>query len=235
MEVLPCRQPEPRVRILVVLMEISRKWWVISFVLPCCILRCDCTVHEYCLNVANLDQSCHQWNCFKPHLRTKAVKLHDERMVAVQEEFDLHLESYLLLTWREVNLAKENRCSRRHRGTYLGVTYWTATLRDSMSRSVRWGASQQENVVQRQCKCLTRRLSSRSVCRQTGELFRAHRTSLKWQFESWPLGLFNPRGRGSDPIPSLEERFIWSQSYFAFSLFWVLAPIRRIVRVSDHT
>ena len=49
-----------------------------------------------------------------------ALKLHDERMIAVQEEFDLHLESYQqgvtdgmrvswnsLLTWREVNLAKE--------------------------------------------------------------------------------------------------------------------------------
>ena len=65
-----------------------------------------------------------------------ALKLHDERMIAVQEEFDLHLESYqrgvtdgmrvswnFLLTWREVNLAKEIRCSRRHRGTYLGVTH----------------------------------------------------------------------------------------------------------------
>ena len=74
-----------------------------------------------------------------------ALKLHDERMIAVQEEFDLHSESYQrdvtdgmrvslnFLTWREVNLAKEIRCSRRHRGTYLGVTYRTATLRDSMS------------------------------------------------------------------------------------------------------
>ena len=48
------------------------------------------------------------------------LKLHDERMIAVQEEFDLHLESYqrgvtggmrvswnFLLTRREVNLAKE--------------------------------------------------------------------------------------------------------------------------------
>ena len=65
-----------------------------------------------------------------------ALKLHDERIIAVQEEFDLHLESYqrgvtdgmrvswnFLLTWREVNLAKEIRWSRRHRGTYLGVTH----------------------------------------------------------------------------------------------------------------
>ena len=65
-----------------------------------------------------------------------ALKLRDERMIAVQEEIDLHLEFYqrgatdgmrvsknFLRTWREVNLAKEIRCSRRHRGTYLGVTH----------------------------------------------------------------------------------------------------------------
>ena len=55
-----------------------------------------------------------------------ALKLHDERMIAVQEEFNLHLESYqrgvtdgmrvswnFLLTWREVNLAKEIWCRRK--------------------------------------------------------------------------------------------------------------------------
>ena len=64
------------------------------------------------------------------------LKLHDERMIAVREEFDLHSDFYqpdvtdgmrvswnFFSTWKEVNLAKEIRCSRRHRGTYLGVTY----------------------------------------------------------------------------------------------------------------
>ena len=49
--------------------------------------------------------------------------------------------------------------------------------------------------------------------------FRAHRTSLKWQFESYPLGLFIPRGSESDPIPSPEEHFTCFCAYFAFSLF----------------
>ena len=43
------------------------------------------------------------------------------------------------------------------------------------------------------------------------------------------------RGVKFDPIPSPEELFICSQSYFCFQLVWVLAPIRRIVQVSDHT
>ena len=89
MEVLLCRQPDARVRILVVLVEISCervcKPGVLFFLLTCkessvfvlsssvvvqsnslcCILpclcqHCNCTVHEYCLNVANLEQSCHQ-------------------------------------------------------------------------------------------------------------------------------------------------------------------------------
>ena len=38
-----------------------------------------------------------------------------------------------------------------------------------------------------------------------------------------------------DPIPSPEDRFICSQFCFCFRLDWVLAPIRRIVRVSNHT
>ena len=38
-----------------------------------------------------------------------------------------------------------------------------------------------------------------------------------------------------DPIPSPEERFICSQFCFCFQHVWVLAPIRRIVRVSNHT
>ena len=37
-----------------------------------------------------------------------------------------------------------------------------------------------------------------------------------------------------DPIPTPEERLIWSQSSFVFSFVWVLALFRRIVRVSDH-
>ena len=69
------------------------------------------------LNVANLDQSCHQRNCFKQHLRDNGAKV--ARMIAAQEEFDLHSGFYqrdvtdgmrvswnFLLTWKEVNLAK---------------------------------------------------------------------------------------------------------------------------------
>ena len=44
-----------------------------------------------------------------------------------------------------------------------------------------------KGVVPRQCKCLTRRLRGRNCVQSTrraGELFRAHRTSLKLQFES---------------------------------------------------
>ena len=39
----------------------------------------------------------------------------------------------------------------------------------------------------------------------------------------------------ADPIPNPEERFISSEFCFCFQLVWVLAPIRRNVRVSDHT
>ena len=50
------------------------------------------------------------------------------------------------------------------------------------------------------------------------------------------LDVFNPRGGRSNPIPSPEERFTCSQfcAYFAFSLFVVLAPIRRVVWTSDQ-
>ena len=50
------------------------------------------------------------------------------------------------------------------------------------------------------------------------------------------LDVFNPRGRESDPISSAEKRFTCSQfcAFFAFSLFVVLAPIRRIVWTSDQ-
>ena len=56
-----------------------------------------------------------------------ALKLHDERMIAVQEEFDLHSEFYqrdvtdgmrvswnFLLTWKEVNLAKVQQKAPRN-------------------------------------------------------------------------------------------------------------------------
>ena len=57
---------------------------------------------------------------FNPNLRTMALKSYEERIIAVQEEFELHLEFYqrgvtdelrvswnFLFTWREVKLAKE--------------------------------------------------------------------------------------------------------------------------------
>ena len=56
-----------------------------------------------------------------------ALKLHDERLIPVQEEFDLHSEfhqrdvtdgmrvsSNFLLTWKEVNLAKVQQKAPRN-------------------------------------------------------------------------------------------------------------------------
>ena len=78
-------------------------------------------MHENCLNVERI------WInrvtseiVFNLHTLTMVLKLPDERIIAVQEEYDLHLESYqrgvtdgmriswnFLLKWREGKLAKE--------------------------------------------------------------------------------------------------------------------------------
>ena len=106
-------------------------------------------MHEYCLNVERI------WInrvtseiVLNLHTRTVVLKLHDERIIAVQEEFDLHLESYqrgvtdgmriswnFLLTWREGKLAKEIDESTSVVVDYVVVSL---TVEQKAPRNVSW-------------------------------------------------------------------------------------------------
>ena len=119
-----------------------------------------------------------------------ALKLHEERIIAVQEEFELHLEFYqrgvtdglrvswnFLFTWREVKLAKEIDESTLMVVDYVAVSL---TVEQKAPRNVFWryalnicadrfndGKVSDETrvswkeIVLRRCKCLMRRQSGR--------------------------------------------------------------------------
>ena len=105
-----------------------------------------------------------------------ALKLHDERMIAVREDFDLHSEFCqrdvtdgmrvswnFLLTWKEVNLAKVQQKAPRNvswRYVLNEQLRWEIQCREvSEEVLVNWKLPSDDND-----KCLKCRLSGQQSC-----------------------------------------------------------------------